>query len=478
MSSKIKTRNLKSESRHLIFMNVIICFAISVGLWIAAMEGFLPVSFKDINQFGLKNILFLNVFFAGGVVFFMYFLEKYSVVISGLYEKILINFLSILYTFVILSFINLIIFRSLGRLAIDGVLSGSIFVIMSIADAINQKIYHNPKRFKRPKLLILASDEKNFFRMKRVKYGTLNAYDSWYENIDSLSSEELVAFIDNNLDNYDALCILDGLNEFEYNTAVKSAVEKNKDLYIVPNMIDVGKTNASLVRFDDVLTLYMPKKNLSDIEKFLKRAVDIVLGMIGMIIVAIPMLVIAICIKLTSPGPVFYTQSRLTENKREFNIYKFRTMIPDAEKLSGPKFAEKNDPRITPIGKILRACRLDELPQIINILKGDMSIVGPRPERGVFVEQFEKEIENYDYRFSVKAGLTSLSHVYGRYSTYIHDRTYYDLFYITHYSLLLDLKIILLTTKTLFLKSAAEGEDDFKQKTTAEVKKEADLVEK
>ncbi len=472
MSSKIKTRNLKTESRHLFFMNVIVCLVVSFGLWVAALKGFLPVSANDINHFGLKNILFLNVFFAGGVVFFMYYLEKYSVVISGLYEKILINFLSILYTFVILSFINLIIFRSLGRLVIDGILSGGIFVLMSILDAINQKITHNPKRYRRPKLLILASDEKNFFRMKRVKYGTLNAYESWYENIDSMSSEELVDFIDNNLDNYDALCILDGLNEFEYNTAVKAAVQKNKDLYIVPNMIDVGKTNASLVRFDDVLTMYMPKNYISRFDFFLKRFVDIFVSLIGVVIAAIPMIVIALAIKLTSPGPVFYKQERLTKNKKKFYIYKFRTMIPDAEKLTGPKFAEKDDPRITKVGKILRACRLDELPQLLNILKGDMSLVGPRPERPVFVEEFEKEIDDYDYRFAVKAGLTSLSHVYGRYSTYIHDRTYYDLFYITNYSFFLDLRIILLTSKTMFMKSAAEGEDDFKKKTVSEAKEE------
>ena len=475
MSSKIKTRDLKSESRHLFFMNVIICLAVSVGLWFAAIKGFLPVSFGDITHFGVKNILFLNVFFAAGVVFFMYFLEKYSVVISGLYEKILINVLSVLYTFVILSFVNLIIFRSLGRLAIDGVLSGSIFVIMSIADAINQKITHNPKLFKRPKLLILASDEKNFFRMKRVKYGTLNAYESWYENIDSMSSDELVAFIDNNLDNYDALCILDGLNEFEYNTAVKAAVQKNKDLYIVPNMIDVGKTNANLVRFDDVLTMYMPKNYISGFDFFLKRFVDIFVSVIGVVIAAIPMIIIALAIKLTSPGPVFYKQERLTKNKKKFYIYKFRTMIPDAEKLTGPKFAEKDDPRITKVGKLLRACRLDELPQLLNILKGDMSLVGPRPERPVFVEEFEKEIDDYDYRFAVKAGLTSLSHVYGRYSTYIHDRTYYDLFYITNYSFFLDLRIILLTSKTMFMKSAAEGEDDFKKKTVSESKEEVNV---
>lgn len=453
-------------------MNITICFAVSFVLWLLAINDLLPVSFGDLKKFGIKNILFLNVLFSAMVVFFMYFLEKYSVVISGLYEKILINFLSVIYSFVILSFINLILFRSTGRLIIDGILSGSIFVIMSILDAINQKITHNPKRYRRPKLLILASDEKNFFRMKRVKYGTLNAYDSWYENIDSMSLEELVEFIDANLDNYDALCILDGLNEFEYNTAVKAAVQKNKDLYIVPNMIDVGKTNASLVRFDDVLTMYMPKNYISRFDFFLKRFVDIFVSVIGVVIAAIPMIIIALAIKLTSPGPVFYKQERLTKNKKKFFIYKFRTMIPDAEKLTGPKFAEKDDPRITKVGKVLRACRLDELPQLLNILKGDMSLVGPRPERPVFVEEFEKEIDDYEYRFAVKAGLTSLSHVYGRYSTYIHDRTYYDLFYITNYSFFLDLRIILLTSKTMFMKSAAEGEDDFKKKTVSEVKEE------
>ena len=140
-------------------------------------------------------------------------------------------------------------------------------------------------------------------------------------------------------------------------------------------------------------------------------------------------------------------------------------MVPDAEKLSGPKFAEKDDPRITRVGKFLRACRMDELPQLLNVLKGEMSLVGPRPERPFFVEQFSKEVENYDDRFRVKAGLTSLSHVYGKYTTCIQDRTYYDLYYIVNYSLFLDFKILLLTTKTIFLKSAAEGENVFLQST-------------
>ena len=308
--------------------------------------------------------------------------------------------------------------------------------------------------------------------MKRIKYGVLNKYDSWYENTDGMTDETFFEFIEKNFPKYDAVCVLDGLKDSHYHRIVSAAMKVNKDLFIVPELIDVGKTNARIARFDDVLTLYMPESKFSPIEKFLKRVMDIVLSVVGLIVAAIPMLFIALAIKITSPGPIFYKQRRLTIHRKEFDIYKFRTMIPDAEKLSGPKFAEKDDPRITKIGKILRACRLDELPQIFNILKGDMSVVGPSPERPVFVEQFEKEIENYDYRFEVKAGLTALSHVYGRYSTYIHDRTYYDLFYIMHYSLLLDIKIILLTAKTMFLKSAAEGVDNFKEKTVAKAESE------
>ena len=473
MSNSIKTRNLKKESRYLLFSNFVTFIITATLLWFV-----LPVIVPITNKMGIRNTLFLN-YICGFISFcFMFLLEKYSVVISGLYEKNLINTLSVIYTFVIMCIINAILFMSFERFIFDATLSFVNLAALIVFDIIYEIHIKNPKKFKKPKLLILASDEKNFFRMKRVKYGTLNAYDSWYENIDSLSAEELVDFIDNNLDNYDALCILDGLNDFEYNLAVKTAVEMNKDLYIVPNMIDVGKTNSKIVRLDDVLTLYMPKNYVSKFSFFVKRIVDILLSGFGVIVAFIPMVFIALAIKLTSPGPIFYKQERLTKNKKPFYIYKFRTMVPDAEKLTGPKFAEKDDPRITKIGKILRSCRLDELPQLFNILKGDMTLVGPRPERPVFVEEFGKEIENYDYRFAVKAGLTSLSHVYGRYSTYIHDRTYYDLFYITNYSLLLDLRIILLTTKTMLMKSAAEGEDDFKQKTVSSLNKEVQLSEK
>lgn len=469
MSKNVKVRNMRNEYKYSFLWNLAI-------LALVILAGYLI--YPQTGPIGNRTMLSLYIIDASVTLLFMYWMEKYNITTSGLYESTVITVLSSIYTFCIITLVNLLFFGSADKFVADICFAAAKVVAIFLNDLTLSKVRGCEKFFKKPRLLVIGSFSKDFNRMKRIKYGVLKNYDSWYENIETMAPAQTKTFIRDEFVKYDAICVLDDLPEEAYAEAVSMSMELNKDLFIVPKLIDVGKTNASLVRFDDVLTLYMPEKTLSKPELFMKRAVDIVLSSIGVVIAAIPMAIIALAIKITSPGPVFYSQVRLTKDKKEFNIYKFRTMIPDAEKLSGPKFAEKDDPRITPIGKILRACRLDELPQILNILKGDMSIVGPRPERPVFVEQFEKEIENYDYRFEVKAGLTSLSHVYGRYSTYIYDRTYYDLFYIMHYSLLLDFKIILLTTKTMFLKSAAEGEDDFKVKTVAETSEEVTSVEK
>lgn len=468
MSKEKRIRKMRNESRTSFLADLLICLIVAIGaVFVFPKSG--PIGGRTMFALFATDMLLM--------LWFMYLLEKYSVMISGLYEKTLITVLSALFTFSIVCVVNLIFFMSYEKFIVDLIVTGVEVVAIFLSDFFLGKFYSSPRFFRKPRLLIIGSDESNFYRMKRIKYGVLEKYDSWYENVSDMDMDSFKSSIESWMNDYDALCVLDGIKDDEYGIAVNSAVAMNKNLFIVPKLVDVGKTNARLVRFDDILTLYMPEKSLSYIELFVKRSIDLIFGLIGFVLAFIPMLIIALLIKITSPGPVFYKQTRLTRNKKEFEIYKFRTMIPDAEKLSGPKFAEKDDPRITKIGKILRACRLDELPQILNILKGDMSVVGPRPERPVFVSQFEQEIENYNYRFEVKAGLTSLSHVYGRYSTYIHDRTYYDLFYITHYSILMDLKIILLTTKTLFLKSAAEGEDTFKEKTVVQENTEVKNIE-
>ena len=179
-----------------------------------------------------------------------------------------------------------------------------------------------------------------------------------------------------------------------------------------------------------------------------------------MLIVLSPLfLILALAIKTDSKGPVFYRQKRLTLNSREFDILKFRSMIVDAEKQAGAVLAADNDPRITKVGNLIRATRLDELPQILNILKGDMSIVGPRPERKCFAEEYAKEIPEFTYRTKVKGGLTGYAQVYGKYNTSAYDKLRLDLMYIENYSLLLDIKLIILTLRIIFRKDSTEGID-------------------
>ncbi|MCS7269665.1 MAG: undecaprenyl-phosphate glucose phosphotransferase [Gemmataceae bacterium] len=177
----------------------------------------------------------------------------------------------------------------------------------------------------------------------------------------------------------------------------------------------------------------------------IKRAMDIILSLVAIILLAPLMAIIALLIKLTSPGPVLYRQERCGLNGRPFQMLKFRTMHVDAEK-DGPQMTRPNDPRRTRLGALLRATNLDELPQLFNVLKGDMSLVGPRPERPVFVQQFQKTIPNYMARHAVKAGMTGWAQVNGwRGNSSLRRRVQFDLYYITHWNPLFDLRILVLT---------------------------------
>jgi exopolysaccharide biosynthesis polyprenyl glycosylphosphotransferase len=188
-------------------------------------------------------------------------------------------------------------------------------------------------------------------------------------------------------------------------------------------------------------------------QRLFKRILDIALSVVGFIVALPIMLIVALAIKLYDGGPVFYKQKRLTINGKEFYVYKFRSMIIDAEKDGVARLACDDDDRITPVGAFIRKVRLDELPQIINIIKGDMSVVGPRPERPELTEQYKKDMPEFEFRLKVKAGLTGYAQVVGVYDTTPYDKLKMDLMYIQNYSLLLDLRIILMTLKTVIFPS-------------------------
>lgn len=255
---------------------------------------------------------------------------------------------------------------------------------------------------------------------------------------------------------YDSVVIGD-MPSHERNLLLKYCYISGIRSYSVPKISDV------LLRSSDEFTLFdtplMLSRNmgLSIEQRWMKRIEDIVVALLMLLLFSPVFVIAAVSIKCTDHGPIFYRQERLTKDGQRFMIYKFRTMVVDAEKLSGPVLASEKDTRVLPIGRILRATRLDELPQILNILKGEMSVVGPRPERPNLADEIEKVLPEFSYRLKVKAGLTGYAQVYGKYNTTCYDKLKLDLMYIRKYSLLLDLKLILMTPKVMFLKESTEG---------------------
>jgi Undecaprenyl-phosphate glucose phosphotransferase len=218
------------------------------------------------------------------------------------------------------------------------------------------------------------------------------------------------------------------------------------DVKVVPDLLQVIALRARLEDLDGIPVININDVSLQGFNTIVKRAIDIAISGVALLLLAIPFWVIAALVKMTSRGDVFYQQERMGLDGKPFMIYKFRSMYTGAESETGPVFASEQDPRRTPVGKLLRRSNIDELPQLWNVLKGDMSIVGPRPERPLFVAQFKDKIPSYMLRHKVKAGITGWAQVNGwRGNTSIEKRIEYDLYYIENWSVRLDLKIMWLT---------------------------------
>ena len=243
----------------------------------------------------------------------------------------------------------------------------------------------------------------------------------------------------------------------ERNQIIKLCYRYDKEVYMTSKISDVILRGAKDVLLFDTPLLVAHNKGLTFSQRALKRLMDIVVSAVILVITSPIMLIVALLIKLEDGGPALFKQKRMTQNGKEFSIYKFRSMIVDAEKDGKARLATKHDARITKVGKVIRSTRLDELPQLINVLKGDMSLVGPRPERAEYIEQYVKDMPEFTYRMKVKGGLTGYAQVYGKYNTSAYDKLKMDLMYIEGYSFLLDIKLILMTIKVMFMKMSTEG---------------------
>jgi exopolysaccharide biosynthesis polyprenyl glycosylphosphotransferase len=247
-----------------------------------------------------------------------------------------------------------------------------------------------------------------------------------------------------------------GISSHNRNLILKQCVERGIAVYVMPRIGDIIMAGAKQMHLFHLPFLRVSRYDPAPEYLFFKRLFDILVSAGALIVLSPVMLIVAIAIRLDG-GPAFYRQCRLTKNGKRFDVLKFRSMRVDAEKDGVARLATEKDERITPIGHFIRKCRIDELPQLINILKGDMSIVGPRPERPEIAAQYEQALPEFSLRLQAKAGLTGYAQVYGKYNTTPYDKLQMDLMYIAHPSFWEDLRIIFATIKILFLPESTEG---------------------
>lgn len=299
-------------------------------------------------------------------------------------------------------------------------------------------------------------------------YG-IRGYDALFQKLlqraDKYNVESTISILEHPIENimktmesFDSVVLCD-IKAHERNMLLKHCFDNSIRCYITPKLSDIIVSSATdIYLFDSPLKLAR-NSGLTFDQRFFKRLLDIICSVIILIVFSPVLIISALVIKLYDGGPIMYTQERLTQDGKIFKILKFRSMREDSES-NGAQLAKKDDDRITPYGRFIRRLHLDELPQIFNILNGEMSFVGPRPERAEIQEEYEKVIPEFHYRLKVKAGLTGYAQVYGRYSTSPYDKLKLDMTYIENYSILMDIRLILLTVKVLFSKENSEGVDN------------------
>ena len=285
-----------------------------------------------------------------------------------------------------------------------------------------------------------------------------NSRNGYFRIAKAVSWEKGLSYIEKILPEYQAL-FLGQIPDQERNVLLKLGIRKERECYILPKIADIYLQNSRVIRLHDKVLFRSGRGYLTKEQERVKRIEDILLSLF-FLIPALPLMgLISLCIKLEDGGPVFYRQERVTRYGRSFSMLKFRSMVPDAEK-DGPRLASRNDSRITRTGRILRNLHLDELPQLFNVLSGEMSIVGPRPERREFIETYSKIIPEFQERLRVKGGLTGYAQIYGKYSTGPEDKIKYDLIYIYNYSLRMDIRLLFLTIRIFFQKENAQGVEE------------------
>ncbi|MDD2533926.1 MAG: sugar transferase [Eubacteriales bacterium] len=305
---------------------------------------------------------------------------------------------------------------------------------------ISKQIYSNGR------LLIIARTIEDADRMFVKAAGELHRLNLVYLGYVLADQEKDLYWM---IDKSSEVLVSPELAEIDKEKIYLYCIDQDKTLYIVPQYSELVLSKFRVIQFSDMPTFLVDNLGLTFQQRILKRAFDVVFSALVLVLTAPFQLAIAIAIRIDSKGPAFYSQERITISGRVHKIYKFRTMIHNAEAKFGAFQSSANDPRVTRVGRILRQSRLDELPQFFNILVGDMSTVGPRSDRPITIGEFEDNITGYNQRLKVKSGLTGLAQISGHYDTSPEDKLRFDLMYIKTYSFLLDLSIIMKTVRVV-----------------------------
>ena len=449
----VKKKYIK-EKIILYLFKILICCLFTGSMyycWIKYFNPYVPTPFFKLGNYFLAAVLLFT--YVGFVKIYGGFLVGTSPVSDLMFSQIIsIAFLQAV-AYVIFSLLSYRLVSVLPFLVMFLTFSAFAVVWVLVIDFIYFKL-HAPK-----KTIVVFNNVDSYQSIKGIRDIKKRFRVTRTVNSEKTSLDELYEY----MKSVDAV-FLCGVPSDYRNEVVKKCIATGKIAYVKPKISDTIIRGGRTIQLMNIPVYRCKRSDASLIYQLGKRAADIVFSLVALILLSPLMLIVAAAIKAEDGGPVFYRQTRLTLNGKQFKIIKFRSMKTDAEKDGVARLAEDNDDRITKVGRIIRKLRLDELPQLLNILSGSMSIVGPRPERPEIAEEYEESIPEFSLRLQVKAGLTGYAQVYGKYNTPPYDKVQMDLMYIANQSFSEDFRLILMTLKIMFVPSSTEGVDK-KQRT-------------
>lgn len=425
-------------------VNIVLMTVLFGGFWYKFFAGTMYV--YRFYRMGNYVVIFLYA------IFLVFFLRMYGAMKIGQLrriEVILSQYLAIfIVNLIMYMIISLLAFRMISVLPMLLMTLGD-FVITTVWSFGAGKVYG--RIFKSWKILLIygerpATDLVYKVEERRDKYAIY----------DAINVNEGLEAIAEKAKDFEAVIIGD-ISVKQRNEVLKYCYGKGIRAYVIPKISDIIMMGSDRIHIFDTPFLLTRGYALSFDLRFWKRTLDLVLAVPMLVLTSPVMLVVACIIKLYDGGSVFYRQTRCTQDGAEFQIIKFRSMVENAESDGVAKLASVDDSRITPFGRFMRATRIDELPQLLNIIKGEMSFVGPRPERPEIIREYMESMPEFEFRMRVKAGLTGFAQIYGKYNTIPYDKLKLDLFYIENYSVWLDIKLILMTVKIILKREATEG---------------------